>query len=198
MLPAPARSTSLKNNSEQSAFKNPLLGALNALNGRSAAHFWGTYHSFAHSVRLFSASVAHQNFNVRLEKCVFPVYEPSWKPPFSIRCSIECILNELFIFSHWFVHHLVKNASWFCKFYENVLPALGGKHIFEERFLPVSCARPCFHTQTGFKITTFRGAFPPCAVQKMIFFADWAENGPPGKLSFTSLLISHAFGIESS
>ena len=100
----------------------------------------------------------------------------------------------------WIVHlfalicaHFVKHASWFCKIYENVLPALGGKHIFEERFLPVSCARPCFHTQTGFKIATFRGAFPPCAVQKMIVFADWAENGPPGKLNFTSLLISHAF-----
>ena len=47
--------------------------------------------------------------------------------------------------------------------------------------------------ETGFKITTFWGAFPPCAVQKMIIFADWAENGPPGKLNFTSLSISHAF-----
>ena len=153
-------------------------------------HLFGIYRSFARSVRHFSASVAHQNFNFRLEKCIFPVYEPSWKPSFSIRCSIECILNELFIFSHWFVHHFVKNSSWFCKNYESVLPALGGKHIFEERFLQLSCARPCFHTHTGFKITTFRGAFPPCAVQKMVVFADWAENGSPGMLSFASLLIS--------
>ena len=111
VLPATARSTFLKTNSEQSAFKNPLFGALNALNEGSVGHLFGTYRSFARSVRLFSASVAHQNFNFRLEKCVFPVYEPSWKPPFSIRCSIECILNELFIFSHWFVHHFMKNAS---------------------------------------------------------------------------------------
>ena len=36
----------------------------------------------------------------------------------------------------------------------------------------------------------FRGAFPPCAVQKMLVFADWAETGSPGMLSFASLLIS--------
>ena len=71
-----ARSTFLKTNSEQSAFKNSLFGALNALNEGSVGHLFGTYRSFARSVRLFSASVAHQNFNFRLEKCVFFVYEP--------------------------------------------------------------------------------------------------------------------------
>ena len=35
----------------------------------------GIVRSSARSVRLFSASVAHQNFNFRLEKCVFSVYE---------------------------------------------------------------------------------------------------------------------------
>ena len=100
MLPAAARNTFLKTNSEQSAFKNPLFGALNALNEGSVGHLFGTYRSFARSVRLFSASVAHQNFNFRLEKCVFPVYEPSWKPPFNINCSIECIFDDLFKFSH--------------------------------------------------------------------------------------------------
>ena len=181
----------MKTNSEQSAFKNSLFGALNALNERSVGHIFGIYRSFACSVRLFSASVAHQNLNFRLEKCVFPVYEPPWKHPFSISCSIEFDLNDLFRFSHWFVH--CEKCDLFCKFHENVLPAVGGKHIFEERFLPVSCARPCFHTQSGFKITTFRGAFPPCAVQKIIVFADWAENGPLWKPCLASLLFSYAF-----
>ena len=76
MLPAGARSTFLKTNSEQSAFENPLFEALNALNEGSVGHLFGTYHSFARSVRLFSASVAHQNFNFRLDTSVFFVYEP--------------------------------------------------------------------------------------------------------------------------
>ena len=63
-------------------------------------------------------------------------------------------------------------SSRFCKFYENVLPAFGGKHIFEERLLQISCARGCFHTQIGFKTTTYGRAFPPCAVQKIICFAE--------------------------
>ena len=40
------------------------------------------------------------------------------------------------------------------------------------------------------KSPLFGGAFPPCAVQKIVVFADWAENGSPGMLSFASLLIS--------
>ena len=72
----------------------------------------------------------------------------------------------------------------FCKVYENVLPALGGKHIFEERRLQISCARGCLHTQIGFKTTTYWRAFPPCAVQKIVCFAEWAENGPLWKLRF--------------
>ena len=66
----------MKNNSEQSAFKNPFLGALNARNEGSMGHLFGIYRSSARSVRLFSASVAHQNLNFRKEKCVFFVYEP--------------------------------------------------------------------------------------------------------------------------
>ena len=145
---------------------NKFLGALDALNEGSMGHLFGTYRSFARSVRLFSASVPHHNFDIRLGKCVFPVYAPSWKPPFSINCSIECILNDLFIFSHWFVHHFVKNASWFCNFYENVLPAFGGKHIFEERFLPISCARRCFHTQPGPKPLVLGVHFRPVLCKK--------------------------------
>ncbi len=76
MLPAEARSTLLKTNSEQSAFKNTLFGALNALNEGSVGHLFGTYRSFARSVRLFSASVAHQNFNFRWDKSVFLLLEP--------------------------------------------------------------------------------------------------------------------------
>ena len=65
VLPAAARSTFLKTNSEQSAFNNPLFWALNALNGRSVGHLFGIYCSFARSVRHFSASIAHQNFDFR-------------------------------------------------------------------------------------------------------------------------------------
>ena len=61
----------MKTNSEQSAFKNQLFGALNALNEGSVGHLFGIYRSFARSVRLFSASVAHQNFNFRLENVYF-------------------------------------------------------------------------------------------------------------------------------
>ena len=39
-------------------------GALHALNDGSVGHLFGTYRPFARSVRLFSASVAHQNFNL--------------------------------------------------------------------------------------------------------------------------------------
>ena len=76
LLPAAARSTFLKTNSEQSAFKNHFFGALNALNEGSVGHIFGISRFFARSVRHFSASVAHQNFVFRLETCVFPVYEP--------------------------------------------------------------------------------------------------------------------------
>ena len=74
----------------------------------------------------------------------------------------------------------------------------GRKHIFESRFLPTSCARRNFYAQNGFKTSTLGGAFPSCAVQKRIVFADWVENGPPGKPSLTSLAFSHAFYIKFS
>ena len=79
VLPAAARSTFLKTNSNQSAFINPLFGTLNALNEGLAGHLFGTYRSFARSVRLFSASVAHQNFNFRLENVYFLFMSPIHK-----------------------------------------------------------------------------------------------------------------------
>ena len=88
---------------------------------------------------------------------------------------------------------LASFSLYFCIVFENVLPALGGKHIFEERFLQLSCARGRFHTQLGFKTTTYGRAFPPCALQKIACFAEWAENGPLWKLRLASLLLSHAF-----
>ena len=45
MLPAAAGSTFLKTNFEQSAFKNPLFGALKASNEDSLGHLFGTYGS---------------------------------------------------------------------------------------------------------------------------------------------------------
>ena len=45
MLPARAGSTFLKTNFEQSAFKNPLFGALKASNEDSLGHLFGTYGS---------------------------------------------------------------------------------------------------------------------------------------------------------
>ena len=65
MLPARAGSTFLKSNSEQSAFKNALSGTLKALDKHYIGHFFGTYRSFARSVRLSSASIAHHNFDSR-------------------------------------------------------------------------------------------------------------------------------------
>ena len=77
-------------------------------------------------------------------------------------------------------------------------PRQGREHISESRFLPTSCPRPSFHAQNGFKTLTLGGAFPSCAVQKIIHFADWAENGRLGKLFLTSLVFSHAFWIRFS
>ena len=62
MLPAAAGSTFLKTNFEQSAFKNPLFGALNASNEDPLGHLFGTYGSQTFFVRPFSPSVAHPNF----------------------------------------------------------------------------------------------------------------------------------------
>ena len=107
-------------------------------------------------------------------------------------------------FSYFRIDLAIFDASWhdfsaiFCKFYENVLFAFGGKHIFEERFLPISYARRCFRTQRGFKTATFGGPFPLCAVQKLVCFADWAENGPLWKLCLRLLVFLHAFSTRFS
>ena len=63
-------------------------------------------------------------------------------------------------------------------------PRQNRRHISESRFLPTSCAKRRFHAQNGFKTITLGGAFPPCAVQKIVGFADWAENGRLGKPFF--------------
>ena len=63
MLPARAGSTCLKPNSEQSAFKNTFFAALKGLDQDWMCHLFGTYRSFGRSVRLSSASIAHQKFN---------------------------------------------------------------------------------------------------------------------------------------
>ena len=52
-------------NSEQSAFKTALFGALKALDKHYIGYLFGTYRSFAPSVRPSSASIAHQNFDSR-------------------------------------------------------------------------------------------------------------------------------------
>ena len=65
MLPARAGSTFLKPNAEQPAFKNAFFAALRALNQDWMCHLFDTYRSFARSVRLCSASVAHQDFDSR-------------------------------------------------------------------------------------------------------------------------------------
>ena len=62
MLPAAAGSTFLKTNSEQSAFKKSLFGALKASNEDSLGHLFGTYGSQTFFIRPFSPSVAHPNF----------------------------------------------------------------------------------------------------------------------------------------
>ena len=62
---ARAGNTFLKANSEQSAFKHPLCGALKACDKDSLGHLLDVYRSFARSVRLHSASVAHHNFDSR-------------------------------------------------------------------------------------------------------------------------------------
>ena len=138
--PPSVGSTFLKTNSEQSAFKNPLFGALNARNEGSVGHIFCIYRSSARSVRLCSASVAHQNFNFRLEKCVFLLLEPDQQNDnkyhtceFMIFSNLvanlhqTCNLQDAFLifFLLWCILF-----SYFCK---NVLPNLGGKHIFENQ-----------------------------------------------------------------
>ena len=58
------------------------------------------------------------------------------------------------------------------------------RHIFEKRILPTSCARRSFHAQNDLKTNTFGGAFPSCAVQEIVVFADWAENAPSWEALF--------------
>ena len=139
VLPAAARSTFLKTNSEQSGFKNPLFGALNALNEGSVGHLFGTCRSFARSVRLFSASVAQQNFNFRLENVYFLFMSRAAKRQqiahlriyenFKYCCEFalnmffaRCIFDIFVALMHFVSIFLQKNV-----------PRLRQKHIFENK-----------------------------------------------------------------
>ena len=51
----------------------------------------------------FGATLCTWNIANPLEKCAFPVYDPSWEALFSINCSIAWILDGIFEFSLPFV-----------------------------------------------------------------------------------------------
>ena len=55
--------------------------------------------------------IAHGNLQNPLEKCVFPVYGPSWGALFSIICSTACIWAGLSSFSSSFFHNFMKKCS---------------------------------------------------------------------------------------
>ena len=107
MLPALARSTFLKNNSEQSVFKNTFLWSFECSNGGSVGHLFRIYRSFGPSARLFSASVAHQNFNFRFENVYFlfmsPIHKTTtsitlanlWKFQILLRICIKNVICEM-------------------------------------------------------------------------------------------------------
>ena len=57
-------------------------------------------------------------------------------------------------------------------------PPSVGSTFSKNDFLQISCARRCFHTQTALNTTTFREAFPPCAVQKNIIFCRLSGKWP--------------------
>ena len=89
-------------------------------------------------------------------------------------------------------------SSTVSNFMEMCSPPSVGSTFPNNDVLQISCARRCFHTETGFKTTTFGGGFPPCAVQKLIYFADWAENRPLWKPYLSLLLLSHSFSSRFS
>ena len=70
------------------------------------------------------------------------------------------------------------------------------EHISERRFLPTSCAWRRFYAQSASKTIALGGSFPSCAVEKIIVFTDWTENGSSCKLCLASLVLPHAFWIN--
>ena len=132
VLPARTGNTFLKANSEQSAFKHPLFGALKAWDKDSLGHLLDIYRSFARSVRLLSASVAHHNFDSRsflvhlgplkpdlqndntYQTCNFVTFW--WLVPFAV-----CFwwLRTWLLQKYCMVLH-------FSYFYKNMLPARAG------------------------------------------------------------------------
>ena len=175
VLPAAARSTFLKTDAKQNAFKNVSFESLLPFQSPSA----GPSSATKNRKKCCSREGLEHFFDLR------PFFNHNLQFMFaiSVTCFKKFDLGCLFACF----------SSFFCEFYGNVLPAFGGKHISEEQFLQISCARGCFHTQVGFKPTTYGRAFPPCAVQIIVCFAEWAENGPLSKLCLASLLLSHAF-----
>ena len=77
MLPARAGSTFLKTNFEQSAFKNPLFGALKASNEDSLGHLFGTYGSQTFFFAAFPLQSPIQILKNRRQNVLLSHMEPS-------------------------------------------------------------------------------------------------------------------------
>ena len=140
VLPARAGNTFLKANSEQSAFKHPLFAALKAWDKDSLGHLLDIYRSFARSVRLLSASVAHHNFDSRLclvhlgplkpdpqhdntyHTCNFATFW--WLLPFT--ACFSCLHTHLF-------GKFVVSFYKIFVFLQKYAPRSSGKHIFESQ-----------------------------------------------------------------
>ena len=143
VLPARAGSTFLKANSEQSAFKHPLFGALKAWDKDSLGHLLDIYRSFARSVRLLSASVAHHNFDSRSWLVHFGPLKPDpqhdntyhtcnfvnfwWLMPFAVcfwwlhtHLIAKCILCLHFFHIFTKICFPLERGAHFCKKYEKI------------------------------------------------------------------------------
>ena len=158
VLPARAGNTFLKANSEQSAFKHPLFGALKAWDKDSLGHLLDIYRSFARSVRLLSASVAHHNFDSRSWLVHFGPLKPDpqhdntyhtcnfatfwWLLPFTV--CFSCLHTHLF----------GKFVVPFCKifvFLQKCAPRPSRKHIFESHRWAVRLQTSTFWSIEGLR-----------------------------------------------
>ena len=129
--PPSVGSTFLKNGSKHFAFKNSLFGPLKPSNDDSLAHFFGTYRSLSRSVSHFSASVALQNI---ASGCSLVHFSPP--EPLLQKCLFASHLKFPFFFasSAFFLYFYALTLLLFALFvnlFEKVLPALRGKHDFE-------------------------------------------------------------------
>ena len=138
--PPSVGSTFLKTSFEQSAFKNPFFGALNARNEGSVGHIFCIYRSSARSVRLCSASVAHRNFNFRLEKCVFLLLEPDQQNDnkyhtceFMIVSNLVANLHQKCNMQDAFLIHLFALMHFVFICLQKCAPRGCQKHIFENQ-----------------------------------------------------------------